>query len=1304
MVNNLFNQQDKIFEFESSLSHIQNALREGRRIGLRKTQSGGVEAYSFSKWKFWELWGSDQKSLTKRFEKQANHLLQNERYHNLKERISHLLVEAKEAKLLDKSFKIQEATQTIFADPLTPAISSYSVLTIDPSKTISKHTLSKIAQEKKRAFEAVKDKIDHHLESLSYDDLAPILEYEFFVQLTGEQKTEEQRKVMLEIEHVYNQLKQRLTGTRQQDHIQPLEHIMHTAILNILMGSSRLAEDFPDNPSYYLKINRSFMSTLSQVTSPNHLSDSISRENPGLIINLTQMNILKKFKNFLSDSEIENQDTQQVRLVTKQVEDLMYKATIVLKKHEKLFEKLANLDNQKGSNALDRTEIKRALLDIELNAGRTFSMEVLMNNEAIPQELRAGLKQLLKIDQGMTVGEGTVNFTYSAQIKNQLKAQHQSSPDYVDRTKITQKLQSGAKSLKSFKELFSEGKFSKPITIFDAKPLVEYELYLSTYGNMKDPSVKANLQELHNIHQQLEKYFRESHQRGGFYEVEIAMRRNFLFNLMDDENTFAILAKDNPFVQFLCEDVLTNIYEKATQEPSIHGHPRELVTLDDLRALRVMRHHFSQNSTMNHMLEVSISTINHKLEEMKHQLQQKQDIFKKLEKLNVQDIQALPTYLQALNDKFLQMSSSEMRDHVVLDETLQLILEGRKLLLDVELQSGRFFDSSIWMSAPNQFVDETIRSGLKKAGELDKLRGLAIDMAQIESFKKSHQQYSHHARVAIEGGGPTGLLLALTQYEAGSKVSLFEKRSGLYDRSQIVRLDPKWMSMLKFYLGEKYYSTFVDQNHKGIIREDGFGEIATMDLEAILNIRVMELVSMLDSPSDVEIFAAHELTQVKSPDSPEGKFKLVAEYTEAAEVGRNKQPSKQVEEREIDCLICAGGKSSAMRDRYLPSFVPVTKAEHYGVVSWYTKQQTPKAVAPAFEFGKRKDNTKKFNVFQDFRGMVEINQDFFNRFVGKLTGNQAQEIVKRMPFKEKVKSQVIDTLNAFFANRSFEDIVDPNHTFFQTRTFENRGLIYIGMELPQALKQRLDLLDSTLNDLFTQEGVTDPAERKKRIDHLMKEVNYAFFQTVADSYGYGETLTMENMDKKFAARFDVEQNRVENPFSEMTGAEGQKLLVTAAGDSFSSPHFMRYSGLTGARENILHLRQYSQAVNQDTSNRISSLELLDRAGRRTADFVIGRGRNFLAALDENQINQNRKNKMIQSLEMMIDQKKKKRNSNFDFFLVKNTEGRYEFFDRNTQKLQIITVNDKGQLVCHSGDREQIYDSLMQMLHEFNLNF
>jgi flavin-dependent dehydrogenase len=80
--------------------------------------------------------------------------------------------------------------------------------------------------------------------------------------------------------------------------------------------------------------------------------------------------------------------------------------------------------------------------------------------------------------------------------------------------------------------------------------------------------------------------------------------------------------------------------------------------------------------------------------------------------------------------------------------------------------------------------------------------------------------------VCIEGGGPTGLMCAISQYGAGANVSLFEKRNTDYNRVQIVRLDPKTMSWLKFHLPQAYIELFPqNEQAKAILENEKFGII-----------------------------------------------------------------------------------------------------------------------------------------------------------------------------------------------------------------------------------------------------------------------------------------------------------------------------------------------------------------------------------------------------------------------------------------------------------------------------------------------
>lgn len=57
----------------------------------------------------------------------------------------------------------------------------------------------------------------------------------------------------------------------------------------------------------------------------------------------------------------------------------------------------------------------------------------------------------------------------------------------------------------------------------------------------------------------------------------------------------------------------------------------------------------------------------------------------------------------------------------------------------------------------------------------------------------------------IIGGGPAGLIMAIHCAEnvllSGGIVKLFEARNSLFERSQIVRLDARWIAMMRYHLG-----------------------------------------------------------------------------------------------------------------------------------------------------------------------------------------------------------------------------------------------------------------------------------------------------------------------------------------------------------------------------------------------------------------------------------------------------------------------------------------------------------------------
>uniref|UniRef100_A0A7S2ET43 Uncharacterized protein n=1 Tax=Ditylum brightwellii TaxID=49249 RepID=A0A7S2ET43_9STRA len=111
----------------------------------------------------------------------------------------------------------------------------------------------------------------------------------------------------------------------------------------------------------------------------------------------------------------------------------------------------------------------------------------------------------------------------------------------------------------------------------------------------------------------------------------------------------------------------------------------------------------------------------------------------------------------------------------------------------------------------------------------------------------------------VVGGGPTGLLTTLHCLEnclkTGGTMKLyeardaFEKAGGTYERAQVVRLDSRWVRMLRFHLGTSYEDVWIpateetDSHLGNTLPTQGFIEITIKDMEAIMHLEVSKLWS-----------------------------------------------------------------------------------------------------------------------------------------------------------------------------------------------------------------------------------------------------------------------------------------------------------------------------------------------------------------------------------------------------------------------------------------------------------------------------
>jgi len=111
----------------------------------------------------------------------------------------------------------------------------------------------------------------------------------------------------------------------------------------------------------------------------------------------------------------------------------------------------------------------------------------------------------------------------------------------------------------------------------------------------------------------------------------------------------------------------------------------------------------------------------------------------------------------------------------------------------------------------------------------------------------------------VIGGGPTGLMATLHFAEnvlaSGGNLRLYEARDAFtkagstFERAQIVRLDARWIAMLRYHLGTGYEDVYIPASGEtgsqlgNTLPSQGFVEITIKDLENMLHVEVSKMNS-----------------------------------------------------------------------------------------------------------------------------------------------------------------------------------------------------------------------------------------------------------------------------------------------------------------------------------------------------------------------------------------------------------------------------------------------------------------------------
>jgi hypothetical protein len=176
-------------------------------------------------------------------------------------------------------------------------------------------------------------------------------------------------------------------------------------------------------------------------------------------------------------------------------------------------------------------------------------------------------------------------------------------------------------------------------------------------------------------------------------------------------------------------------------------------------------------------------------------------------------------HINSDSKRILSLQSLEVRHYVPVAET---ICRAQKMLMTIELDHGKKFSYNAFMAFA------LLRVALRRLAVVSQMACEVLDNARLnilEEIKRSKEKEpkSQNGRMPqsllVVGGGPAGLTTTLHCAEnvllSGGVVKLFEARDSFakggssYERAQIVRLDARWIVMLRYHLGTGFEDVFV---------------------------------------------------------------------------------------------------------------------------------------------------------------------------------------------------------------------------------------------------------------------------------------------------------------------------------------------------------------------------------------------------------------------------------------------------------------------------------------------------------------
>lgn len=192
----------------------------------------------------------------------------------------------------------------------------------------------------------------------------------------------------------------------------------------------------------------------------------------------------------------------------------------------------------------------------------------------------------------------------------------------------------------------------------------------------------------------------------------------------------------------------------------------------------------------------------------------------------------------------------------------EAISRAQKVFMTIELDYQTKFSYNAFMEFGKPDSESSLRTRLRRLLSLVQLQCSEMDKARhnvLSEIKKHRGRDCAPQSTVVLGGGPTGLLMAIhcaqSVIMSGGVLKVFESRdaydkgAATFERAQIVRLDSRWIAMLRYHLGTSYEDVYVpltgetDPHLGNTIPGQGFVEVSIKRLEFMLLDEVVALHS-----------------------------------------------------------------------------------------------------------------------------------------------------------------------------------------------------------------------------------------------------------------------------------------------------------------------------------------------------------------------------------------------------------------------------------------------------------------------------